>query len=662
MPRPVDRPEAYLPGLDGLRALSVIAVVGYHLGVTGLGGGFLGVGMFFTLSGFLITSILCRSWNETGRIDLRRFWLRRARRLLPAVLLLLGVILAVTAVAQPENWAARWREAVAAVLYVSNWFTVYNEVSYFDRVGGLRPLDHLWSLAIEEQFYVIWPMFFAGAMRILKGRVRWLAVITIGLAAASFFQLNRLAVAGIDNTRAYEGTDSRAGGILVGAAVAMLWSPQSLTKYLRRRTQVGVDSAAALAIAVIGWLMVSTNQIHRSLYHWRLLALSVATVALVVAVVHPASRLKEAFAVAPLRWVGERSYGIYLWHLPLVALMPESFLTEWVLLRNIIIVALTLLLAELSWTLMEQPIRVHGFLKALRFRRLNGGGPPIAAGDVGPTLAPFAAWSMTAVIGVCVLTTMALFEKVDLQPTTLPDERTAADISEIAIAPPPPSPTPSSIVAPTSVVTAPTTTSCTSVAHIGDSTSIGLMSKSFLPDATLRIDARYQAVGALTVRTDIVGGRSIVEGFKRQPNAEKSALGIVKAGYTGCWVFALGTNEAANFSSGSAVGAERRIDIMMAVANGQPVMWPTVKTMRLKTSYAGSHMDQFNEALIAACARYPNLRVYDWAAEVEDAWFQKDGIHFTSAGYAERGRRFASALAQAFPVGTAPSPTCVIGS
>jgi peptidoglycan/LPS O-acetylase OafA/YrhL len=153
VPRPVDRTQTYSPGLDGLRALSVLMVVGYHLKVPFIGGGFLGVGMFFTLSGFLITRLLCREHASAGRISLRGFWLRRARRLLPAVFLLLFVVVVATAIAQPDQLGTRSGEAAAAMIYMSNWATIRNGVSYFSRFGGLGPLDHLWSLAIEEQFF-----------------------------------------------------------------------------------------------------------------------------------------------------------------------------------------------------------------------------------------------------------------------------------------------------------------------------------------------------------------------------------------------------------------------------------------------------------------------------------------------------------------------------
>lgn len=656
MPRPVGQSSAYMPGLDGLRALSVVAVVGYHLGVPYLQGGFLGVGMFFTLSGYLITSILLRNWRKKGRVDVRDFWIRRARRLLPGVVLLLAVVLVATAIAQPDNLAKRVTESIAAILYVSNWATIRSGISYFERFGGPGPLDHLWSLAIEEQFYVLWPLLFGLVMKLFRGRLRWVLILTIALAAASFAAMYLVAVPGLDNTRAYEGTDTRAGGILVGAALAMAWTPgrhASRTTLLNRTLMDGLGLGA---LSLIGILVVTTDQYSLSLYRGGLLALSLATAVLVSVVAHPTSLVGKAIGLAPLRWIGERSYGIYLWHLPLVAFIPKSFMADQVVLRGVVLVGLTLLIAELSWTLIEDPIRVHGFVGAMRLRRA---GQLDAEPRSAPELASVVAWCFVTVFGIAVLSSAALVGRsadalaagprpLTLSATTLPPQPVAALSTPV--------------VATTTPVPAVPMTSCKAVAHVGDSTSIGLMSEEYLPDPALRIDAQYRNVGAATVLTDIAGARSVVETYEGQPNAETAVLELQKAGHDGCWVFAMGTNEAANYAAGSNVGGRERIDILMAAAGPRPVMWLTVRSLRGDGPYADGEMRKFNEALAESCRRYPNMAVYDWASEVPDGWFQDDGIHFTSEGYAERGRRTALALASAFPSVGTPANRCDIAS
>ena len=199
------------------------------------------------------------------------------------------------------------------------------------------------------------------------------------------------------------------------------------------------------------------------------------------------------------------------------------------------------------------------------------------------------------------------------------------------------------------------------VAHIGDSLSVPLTSPAYLPDPADRLEAQYGNVGVSTVIADSTGGRSIVETVAGNPNAESGMYRLIREGYSGCWVLAMGTNDAANRAVGSNYGHRSRIDLLMAAAGADPVLWITVKTQRSTGPYADAEMQDWNAALLAACSRYPNLRIYDWAAETEDGWFQDDGIHFTSVGYAERARRTAAALAKAFPAdGTVTE--CVVHS
>jgi lysophospholipase L1-like esterase len=192
-------------------------------------------------------------------------------------------------------------------------------------------------------------------------------------------------------------------------------------------------------------------------------------------------------------------------------------------------------------------------------------------------------------------------------------------------------------------------TSCNAVVHIGDSTSEGLDSPDYLPDRAKRIGAQYARVGAGTWRPKISGARSIVETLAGQTNAYDVARDLVRHGYQGCWVLALGTNDAADVAVGSSVDMTERIERMMSAIGNQPVMWVNVKSLLGSSAYAEANMERWNAALVRACPRFPNMRVFDWAAVVRDGWFIDDGIHYTSAGYAARARLIADALAQAFP-------------
>jgi lysophospholipase L1-like esterase len=197
----------------------------------------------------------------------------------------------------------------------------------------------------------------------------------------------------------------------------------------------------------------------------------------------------------------------------------------------------------------------------------------------------------------------------------------------------------------------PARTSCRSVVHIGDSTSDGLISPDYLPNPRRRIGAQYARVGATRFIQEISGGTSIVETSSGQPNTYDVAQQLIRDGYQGCWVLALGTNDTADVAIGSVVSRPARIRQMMSVIGSQQVMWVNVKSLLATGPYSEADMLAWNAALIRACARYPNMRVYDWATVVKNKWFISDGIHFTSRGYAARAHRIANALAAAFPRG-----------
>src|SRR3984957_2745974 len=231
MPRPVRSDQKYLPGLDGLRALAVTAVIAYHLGYGWAQGGLLGVGVFFTLSGYLITDILVGQFAASGRIKLGDFWMRRARRLLPALFVMLAVV-TVWVNGFNRAFVPGYRgDVVASGLYVNNWWYIFQHDSYYSRFAPPAPLDHLWSLAVEEQFYLLWPLLLMGGLLLLRHRdkaaPRWLILPTLLLTGLSIFEMAHLYQPGLDPTRVYEGTDTRAFGLLIGAVLALAWPTQA---------------------------------------------------------------------------------------------------------------------------------------------------------------------------------------------------------------------------------------------------------------------------------------------------------------------------------------------------------------------------------------------------------------------------------------------------
>ncbi len=667
MPRPVEGDGRYVPALDGLRALAVALVVGYHLGVPGMGGGLLGVGVFFTLSGFLITGVLLSTWHTTGRYSLRRFYLQRARRLLPAVVVVLVVVLLTVLLVDPAALATVGAQAVGALLYVSNWQAIAAGQSYFERFAGPGPLDHLWSLAVEEQFYLVWPLVLLVLAVIPWVSPRIAAWVTAGLAAGSFGLMWWFASPGFDNTRAYEGTDARAGGLLVGAALALLMYRSGKRPRLEGMDRSGVDRWAVLGLTVIALMSVATDDHSMFLYRGGLLVLSLATAAVVAVVVQPESRVGAVLGWRPFTWVGERSYGIYLWHLPVVVFTPTEVLEEAPLARAAALVALTVGLAALSWSLVEDPIRRHG-LRAV-WRGESGGGdarrrgvPAVAAATGALVLVATSALSAQALVGNGTRPHLAAGPVGDDAPPLPPDatpaptptpRATSADTGRRAAAPAPP----------TRPAADPLRTRCTELVHVGDSTSIGLMDPAYQPDPKARIDAQYARVGVEDFTADISGARSIVEHYKNRPNALEAVEARTDRGYDGCWTMAMGVNEAANEYVGGVVPFAERIDrVMRHIPADAPVLWLTVRTLLSDGPYGDAQMRRWNDALVAGCGRYPNMRVYDWRSEVHGSWFIYDDIHYSTAGYAQRSRRVANALAVAFPAEGASPPGCLVRS
>src|SRR5947209_2518952 len=353
MPRPVETGRSYVPALDGIRAIAVLLVIAYHVGIPWAPGGMLGVGVFFTLSGYLITDLLLARWDSRGSLGLATFWLHRARRLLPAAFLLLAAVSIWVALFDVSELAAVRRQVISAALYVANWSTIAQHGSYFARFAAPLPLDHLWSLSIEEQFYLVWPWLLWLGVRTIRHRKR-LAVITLLGALVSAVLMGQFFHPGSDPTRGYEGTDTRAFGLLIGAALAMVLPTRSGRPAAPPDVRRVLDRVAVAGLVMIVVLVWRTNSFSSFLYPYGFLLLAIGTTLMIAAVVNPTSRFGEALSWKPLQWVGVRSYGIYLWQWPIIVLANPSA-TGFNLPRAALEIAATLLVASLSWRFVEDP-------------------------------------------------------------------------------------------------------------------------------------------------------------------------------------------------------------------------------------------------------------------------------------------------------------------
>ncbi len=648
MPEPIKRGRRYMPGLDGLRAIAVLGVIAYHLELGWAPGGLLGVSVFFTLSGYLITDLLLAQ-VAGGGIRLKEFWLARARRLLPALFVMLIVVMAWVAVIGPDQPPDFRAAAASATAYINNWWLILHDVSYFAQFEAPGALNHLWSLSIEEQFYIVWPFILMLGIRYVRESRRSprlrprLGGLTLALALSSGLLMLALYEPGIDPSRVYYGTDTRALELLVGAALATVWPSRLLQANITAGARRTIDAWGVLGLIVIALMFASSGPFSPFLYRGGFLLLAVSTVLVVAALAHPASRLGPIVGCRPMRWIGERSYGIYLWHFPIIILVTPEAVGGPSFPLSVVLVAATFGVAALSWKYVEDPIR-HGALSRLWGQYKQGQWRR-------HTLTPLHR-TVLAGCALVVVAALAGFAGLGIDP----EPETA--VGEVSVA--------ATLTADPNAETKANRVSCDGVVHIGDSTSEGLVSSDLLPDPKQLIASRYARVGAATQHLEVSGARSIYETFEGIPNAVDVALGWKNQGFGGCWVFALGTNETANVAAGSNVGLDERIDKMMSAVGDDRVLWVNVRSLVPSGPYAASNMELWNDALLNACDRYPGMRIYDWATDVKDEWFIADGIHFTTPGYAARSKRIAGALLEAFPAsGPDTEPTartaCSIG-
>ena len=342
---------SYVPAIDGVRGLAVAAVVLFHGGVSWAGTGWLGVDAFFVLSGFLITTLLLREHADTGRVALGTFWLRRARRLLPALLVVVSACLAYAVLTSPEGVTSDLRDStIATVGYVQNWHLLLDDGGgYFAQGGPPSPLRHAWSLSVEEQFYVVWPLVAVAALA-ARGLRLLLAVCVVGAAAAASWAA-LLAARDVPVDRLHLGTDTRAQGLLIGAAVAVLLAR---SPHLRRTGALGA-AGLVLAVGVAALLLGAPTH---TAYVGGSTVFCLAVAAVLVSVVRePSTRAARALSWRPLVWSGQLSYGLYLWHWPvfLAVTGARTGLTGWPLLT--LRTALSLALAVVTARLVERPFR-----------------------------------------------------------------------------------------------------------------------------------------------------------------------------------------------------------------------------------------------------------------------------------------------------------------
>jgi len=365
----------YIPAIDGLRAIAVIAVMLYHLGVSWIPGGFLGVDLFFVISGYVITRLLLDSIQQRGGLDLRDFYLARIRRLLPPLIFMIVTTSIFVGLWAPDTTKKFLRDTPFSLTGVMNWWLVFNQQDYFAASGRPSLLQHTWSLAVEAQFYLIWPLILLIVLKYLGKKLIPAAALVIAATSGVALMLVSFQIDAASSSKVshvYFGTDTHSIGLFLGAALAVSWIPQNFNLQVTRRAQDFIDGIGVFGFVGIIATFLLINETDPTLYKIAFPLAGVFGTAILISIVHPASRFAPLLRNKVLLWIGERSYAIYLWHWVIFQISrPQVDLDgeDWALFTLRILVVLAL--ADISLRLVELPIRsgaVAYWFKGMRYR------------------------------------------------------------------------------------------------------------------------------------------------------------------------------------------------------------------------------------------------------------------------------------------------------
>jgi peptidoglycan/LPS O-acetylase OafA/YrhL len=590
-----------LPGLDGLRGIAVLAVIIYHADVSLLVGGFLGVDVFFVLSGFLITTLLINELTETNTVDRARFYLRRIRRLMPALFLVLFFSVLVSGLFVLDAAYHVRRDLPWAMTFVLNWSYLFFEQSYFVNISRPPLLQHLWSLSVEEQFYVIWPIMLIALYKVKIGKISPRAKIFIAssvLAIASTAWMVHLSVANgfpipNDPSRVYFGTDTHAMGLLVGCAAAALWRSERLNVKLTPDRAAAMNGLGLLSIAGLAYFFLYVSELNEFLYRGGFLVLSILTVILVVVAAHPGLKFGQRLGNPVLKWFGDRSYGIYLWHWPIFVLMRTGIDIQWSdPVAFVVKIAIVLVIADLSYRYVEMPIRNGAIGSRLTVWR--------AAGVPRPQIRTFMATVVTVTVLSASLVGMYRVPAPDAGNLTGIGGITAIDEDPVAV------------VEPVAVTNSDPLITAQQAAQVQNEIQAKIPPVIFGDSVVL---------GARESLKATMGEISIDAAVSRQPDeiAERIRTRRDEKRLGPDVVIHMGTNGIVQEEDLKPILEELRDRNRVVVVNVRvPRVW----------------MKPTNKMIESLVTQYPNVRLADWNAvsKGKKKYFAPDGVHLTKTG------------------------------
>ncbi len=602
----------YLPGLDGLRAIAVIGVMIYHAHHDWMPGGFLGVEVFFVISGYLITLLLMGERERNGHVDLRQFWARRFRRLLPALYVMMALVAVYIAAFYPVAREQTRGDFMAGIFYVSNWYEIFVGQGY-GASEAFVPLRHLWSLAVEEQFYLVWPLVMVVILRRSRSRLPAVGLKLIGVSVfiailvAWFYVPGVVATScGSEFTRGtwtvfgrciavndmlYLGSFSRAGGLMLGAGFAMLWRPVAIMRGPLRDRGRRLDVLAALGMAVLVYFMLTMYLQERGVYNpWLyrggFFLTGVATLLLIAAATHQGAAAGKLLGHKALVWVGTRSYGLYLYHWPVFQMIRKQANIQLSIPQMILGMVITVPITEASYRFIETPIRKNGL--RVTMAKLRGEARHVLAGVAVALLVGLAAFSLLSADPHCVGEVNCSLEAAAQGADTTPPTETA-------------------VTNPTTSLPGETAVTTTTVAKVPQKyVAIG---ESVMAGAS----SQLQAAGVLV---------QVKEG--RGPEGVKNAVillrdgGDIGAGTT--IVIQVGTNAPLNQTELDAIMTDVPTDVAGVV----------FMTIHAAIDYVPAN----NELIRAMPSKYPNVSVIDWDAKSAEVQLCADGIHISCNGSA----------------------------